>query len=64
MTSPCLTPPCLSPLFRSEAFAEDLDPPAPPVTPARWRLALLLVAGVPVVLVLLSGAAAMLVSLS
>jgi hypothetical protein len=55
--------PCLSPSFRSEAFAEDLDPPTP-AAPARWPFALLLLAGVPLVLALLSGAAVVLVSLS
>ena len=57
MNSPSLSPP-----FRSEAFAEDLDPPAPPVNLSRHRLYLLLLAVVPVVLA--SGAATLLVHLT
>ena len=56
MNSPCLLPP-----FRSEAFAEDLDPPAPLRPPARrmptgWLLAL-----VPLVRIVASGVATVVV---
>ena len=53
--------PCLSPPFRSEAFAEDLDPSPPLETPSRSRLGMLPLAVLPVVLTLASGAAAWLV---
>ena len=56
MNSPCLSPP-----YRSEAFAEDLEPPAPPVNLSRHRLGLVLLAVVPVILALASGAATVLV---
>lgn len=53
MNSPCLEPP-----YRSEAFAEDLDPPAPLPSPSHRRIGLLIIALVPMVLTLASGAAA------
>lgn len=57
--------PCLAPSYRNEAFAEDLDPPAPLVSaPRRRRLGLVLLALVPVVLALASGAATVLVRLT
>lgn len=56
MNSPCLLPP-----FRSEAFAEDLDPPAPLRAPARRMRAGWLLALVPLVLILASGLATVVV---
>jgi hypothetical protein len=56
MNSPCLLPP-----FRSEAFAEDLDPPAPLRAPARRMRAGWLLALVPLVLILGSGVATVMV---
>jgi hypothetical protein len=49
---PSMNNPCLLPIYRSEAFAEDLDPPAPLVPPQRRRVAGLMLALVPMVLVL------------
>lgn len=54
----------LAPPYRSEAFAEDLDPPTPPVRPTRRRLGLVLLAVVPLVIALASGAATVLVRLT
>ena len=56
MNSPCLAPP-----FRSEAFAEDLEPPAPLHSPARRMRAGWLLALVPLVLILASGVATVVV---
>ena len=50
MNSPCLAPP-----FRSEAFAEDLEPPAPLRSPARRLRAVWPLALVPLVLILATG---------
>lgn len=52
MNSPCLAPP-----FRSEAFAEDLEPAAPRHSPAGRRRGAWLLALVPLVLMLASGVA-------
>ena len=56
MNSPCLAPP-----FRSEAFAEDLEPPTLPRPPARRLRAVWLLALVPLVLILASGVATVVV---